>query len=373
MNIRKFLSLIVTMGVLSSTLFAAQQQNPPIKQKNKNLTIARDVQEIARDLKKHKKKDCSSSSSSSSFTAPSSSSSSTDSSSLSSSNDSSTVSSSNDSSTSSSSSTNRSCPPMCPEGPRGPEGEKGQKGRRGSKGLPGMTGPQGPRGIPGIPGTASATGATGVTGATGPSGATGVTGPTGPSGATGATGPTGAIGFTGATGPTGSGATGATGPTGPVGFTGATGPRGATGAAGGILASADFFALMPADNSATVAPATEVAFPQDGPIFGGIITRINSSEFNLAVIGYYQVLFQVSVTEAGQLVVALNGAELAYTVVGRATGTSQIVGMCLVETSVINSILSIRNPTGNSTALTITPLAGGTHPVSAHLMITQIE
>jgi hypothetical protein len=84
-------------------------------------------------------------------------------------------------------------------------------------------------------------------------------------------------------------------------------------------------------------------------------------------------MFQVSITEAGQLILTLNGADLAYTVVGRATGTSQIAGMSLVTTTVINSILTVRNPAGNSTALTITPLAGGTRPVSAHLVITQIQ
>ena len=58
--------------------------------------------------------------------------------------------------------------------------------------------------------------------------------------------------------------------------------------------------------------------------------------------------------------------------VGRATGTSQIVGMAIVTTTTINSILTVRNPAGNAAALTITPLAGGTRPVSAHLVITQI-
>ena len=32
----------------------------------------------------------------------------------------------------------------------------------------------------------------------------------------------------------------------------------------------------------------------------------------------------------------------------------------------------VRNPAGNAAALTITHLAGGTRPVSAHLLITQI-
>ena len=83
-------------------------------------------------------------------------------------------------------------------------------------------------------------------------------------------------------------------------------------------------------------------------------------------------MFEVSVTEAGQLELTLNGAAIDYTVVGRATGTDQIVGMFIVETTTINSILTVRNPAGNAEALTITPSAGGTSPVSAHLVITQI-
>ena len=138
-------------------------------------------------------------------------------------------------------------------------------------------------------------------------------------------------------------------------------------------AVADFFALMPPDNSATVAPGTDVSFPQDGPNSGSGIARSGPSSFNLAEIGTYLVLFQVSVTEAGQLILTLNGGDLAYTVAGRATGTSQIVGMAMVETTVTDSVLTVRNPEGTAAALTITPLAGGTRPVSAHLVILQIQ
>ena len=95
--------------------------------------------------------------------------------------------------------------------------------------------------------------------------------------------------------------------------------------------------------------------------------------FSLAQIGTYQVLFQVSAAEAGQLILTLNGEDLPYTVVGRATGTSQIVGTALVTTTSVNSVLTVRNPADNAAALTITPLAGGTLPVSAHLVITQIQ
>lgn len=66
----------------------------------------------------------------------------------------------------------------------------------------------------------------------------------------------------------------------------------------------------------------------------------------------------MSVTEAGQLILTLDGVDLPETVVGRATGTSQIVGMYLVETTAINSVLTVRNPTGNA---------------SAHLVIMQIS
>ena len=106
-------------------------------------------------------------------------------------------------------------------------------------------------------------------------------------------GPQGVIGPTGPQGIQGT--TGATGTTGPQGITGEIGPTGPTGATGtgGVLNFADFYALMPPDNSATVAPGTDVSFPQDGPNSGTDITRTGPSSFNLAQIGSYQVLFNV--------------------------------------------------------------------------------
>lgn len=225
-----------------------------------------------------------------------------------------------------------------PTGPTGLIGAIGPQGIQGIQGIQGLIGPTGPQGIQGIQG---------ITGEIGPAGPIGPTGPTGPAGT--------------------NGVDGVTGPTGPAG---PTGPQGAT---GGVLNFADFYALMPPDNAATVAPGTDVDFPQDGPNSGSGIARVGADSFNLAEIGTYQVLFQVGVSEAGQLELTLNGAPLAYTVVGRATGTSQIIGLAILETTTINSVLTVRNPADNSTALTITPLAGGTQPVSAHLVITQIQ
>lgn len=252
-------------------------------------------------------------------------------------------------------------------GALGPQGIAGALGPQGIAGLVGAIGELGPQGLAGALGPQGAAGIIGAIGALGPQGIAGALGPQGIAGLAGAIG---AAGLTGPAGPAGpAGPSGAVGPAGPAGPAGAVGPAGP---AGSVLGYADFFALMPPDNAATVAPNTDVSFPQDGPVSGTQITRINASSFNLAAIGTYQVLFQVNVNEAGQLLLTLNGADLAYTVVGRATGTSQIVGMALVQTTVINSVLTVRNPAGNSTALTITPLAGGTRPDSAHLVIMQI-
>ncbi|HYI79537.1 MAG TPA: hypothetical protein VEW67_01595 [Thermoleophilaceae bacterium] len=205
--------------------------------------------------------------------------------------------------------------------------------------------------------------------AAGKPGARGPAGKRGPAGARGAVGPKGADG---ATGPAGAaGPAGLEGPAGPEGPEGVAGPPGPVGPVA-TPEFAQFFALMPPDNAATVAPGTDVDFPQDGPTSSGI-ARTGADSFNLAAIGVYRVAFAVSVTEAGQLILTLNGADLAYTVAGRATGTSQIVGEALVETTSINSILTVRNPAGNSTALTVTPLAGGTRPSSATLIIEQLE
>lgn len=172
---------------------------------------------------------------------------------------------------------------------------------------------------------------------------------------------------------------GVAGPAGAPGVAGAAGEQGIQGIPGipgapGILDFADFYAMMPPDNAVAVNVGTPVEFPQDGSITGDIV-RTSPSSFLLPTIGTYLVQFQVSVTEAGQLQLELNGAPLAYTVVGRASGTSQIVGIFLVTTTTTNSILKVINPSGNPGALIITEYAGDATnvPVSAHLSILRIQ
>ena len=142
---------------------------------------------------------------------------------------------------------------------------------------------------------------------------------------------------------------------------------------GGISAFSDYYATMPPDNAATIAVGADVEFPSELSSFGTSITRLSPSTFNLADIGTYQVFYQVPVTESGQLELALNDVGIAASVNGRATGTSNITGMNIIETTEENSILSLRNPAGNANALTITPIAGGTSPATAHLIIMKIQ
>ena len=130
---------------------------------------------------------------------------------------------------------------------------------------------------------------------------------------------------------------------------------------------------MEPDNPEPIEADTDVSFPRTGPTSGTTITRISDTAFNLAEEGVYQVFFQVSAAEAGQLILTLNGEDLPYTVAGRAAGGSQIVGISLVSTDAPNTVLTVRNPDGTAPALTLSPQAGGTRPISAHLVITQLQ
>jgi len=203
----------------------------------------------------------------------------------------------------------------------------------------------------------------------------------GPKGDKGDPGPVGMPGVQGEKGEKGdAGQAGAPGPQGEVGLTGAMGDTGATGATGAqgapgtdsVSELAEFFALAPPDNAAIVAPGLDVSFPQDGPSLGSI-QRTGPRTFNLPDVGIYRVSFSVPVSEAGQLVLTLNDTELAYTVVGRATGTTPISGTAYVQTTGVDSVLTVRNPAEGSNALTVTPQAGGTQPVASTLTIERLH
>jgi hypothetical protein len=126
---------------------------------------------------------------------------------------------------------------------------------------------------------------------------------------------------------------------------------------------------MPPDNPSTVLAGAAVEFPQDGPSSASEVGQAPSCCRTPGPIA-------VSVTEAGQLELALDSGSgslpLPYSVSGRASGTSQITGEALVKTTAANSVISLINPSGEPTALTITPLAGGVEAVAASLVIERL-
>jgi hypothetical protein len=132
---------------------------------------------------------------------------------------------------------------------------------------------------------------------------------------------------------------------------------------------------MPPDNATTIAAGAPIQFPRDGPAAGGI-ARLNSAEFLLPDAGTYSVSFSVSVTEPGQLAMALDSGsgmvEMPYTAYGRATEMSQIAGDVLITSTVADSAVELRNPAGSVAALTITPFAGGVQPAVASIVIQQL-
>lgn len=137
-----------------------------------------------------------------------------------------------------------------------------------------------------------------------------------------------------------------------------------------------FFAQMPSDNPGTVAGGAAVSFPSISSAYGTTPpANTSGTAKTVPVAGVYLVSFQVSVTEAGQLQLwrGLAGTTVVpESTASRATGTSLITNQVLL-TLVANEILSVRNPTGASTPLTITPSAGGGEPAATSATLTIVR
>lgn len=173
------------------------------------------------------------------------------------------------------------------------------------------------------------------------------------------------------------GATGATGATGPAGAAGPPGPPGPPAPPPVPLAFAHFYHVVTAlDPTVAVgAPFTfDVAGPSQVPL--QIVSQAGGTRFLLVPAGVYKVEFEASISEAGQMSAWVDSGagflEVPNSVAGRATGTSQISKSFLM-TAVANALLEIRNPAGNAVALTLTPIAGGTHAPSINLTITRLS
>ena len=149
------------------------------------------------------------------------------------------------------------------------------------------------------------------------------------------------------------------------------GSPGTPGQNGTVLSFADFYGLSNS-SSLSIAGGAAVNFPSDGVNSGLAIYRNEQSEFEfiLSNAGVYEVNFQVSVSQGDQLLLRINGSEIDSTIVGN--GESQIVGMCLIQTSQLNSMLAVCNPT-DSPELLIPASVEGKRSVSRRLVIKQLS
>ena len=128
---------------------------------------------------------------------------------------------------------------------------------------------------------------------------------------------------------------------------------------------------MPPDNPNAIAAGESVAFPRDAVTSGTTITRVDDSSFALAEAGNYLVTVTATTTSAAQLVLAIDGAELPYTLVGQTADGGRLTLQAIV-TADAGDVLSVRNPDGTNAPIVLLQNAGGTDPVAAHLVILQL-
>ena len=131
------------------------------------------------------------------------------------------------------------------------------------------------------------------------------------------------------------------------------------------------------DNPDDIAPGRSIQFPS--PLvnpFGKIQRKEGTSpnEFVLPPGCIFEVTFQVTIENTGELLIVLNGNELIPTTVGKSGGGS-IVGISIITTPPgSDSILSINNPINAPPGgLKVDEASGSlTLPLSCHLIIKKL-
>jgi hypothetical protein len=132
------------------------------------------------------------------------------------------------------------------------------------------------------------------------------------------------------------------------------------------------------DNPDDIEPGESIHFPNPATNPYGTIQRLSGTsptEFLLPANSVFEITFQVTIQNTGELVVVLNGIEQLMTIVGK-SGGGQVVGMSIVSTpDGVSSVLSINNPSSaTSGGLKVDAATGAlTEPLSCHLIIKQIK
>ncbi len=165
------------------------------------------------------------------------------------------------------------------------------------------------------------------------------------------------------------------GHTGKNGTNGTNGKNGTNGT-NGILGSAEFYTLSSANDTITINAGENIPFINDGPILGPFITRIDNSTFTLGPIGIYQVSFNIATSGESnphQIGILLNSTIQPNTVKRTLNaGSSNIIGSNLIQTTEINSIVSL-----NNLSTTLFKFAyydiGGPNAIASNITITYLQ
>ena len=138
------------------------------------------------------------------------------------------------------------------------------------------------------------------------------------------------------------------------------------------MSFAVFYGLVPPNNENEIQPGDSVEFPIDY-ITNTNIIRVNNKAFKLVQTGIYEIKFILSITHPAQLVVSMDSGsgfiQQSHTVVGRNSGSSQLIGDVFIKVTKTNSIICISSPLENNNPIRITPTAGGTLAETCYLII----
>ena len=129
--------------------------------------------------------------------------------------------------------------------------------------------------------------------------------------------------------------------------------------------------------SATVAPEAPFPFDTNGAFTSGFLAYSKCCSCNVSSYHYckcwciYSVQWSVTVAEARQIALFLNGAVVAGTTVGAATGTVVTSSQAII-TATAGSLLTLRNHTSVAALTLVTPSGGTAGNNTNSILIKQL-
>lgn len=129
--------------------------------------------------------------------------------------------------------------------------------------------------------------------------------------------------------------------------------------------------------SATVAIGAPFPFDTDGPTNPALYAHTaspvvaTSAPITILQAGRYRVDYSVTVAEARQIALYLNGAVVPSTIYGQATGTAVTTAFAIIDAAA-NDVLTLRNHLSAAALTLVTPSGGTAENTTDSLLITRL-